>query len=722
MFLPLIGTPRLKCNRQSPCDQCEKRSITSTCHYIPYVTPRGGAPGPGAESPLSLGTFPRTKGTLSEPSMQARIRHLEHLVQVLKSQRRDGAEPGPPSGPQPPDGGHSEDEDRQIVCKVLNETAGHIVDDLRYVDSANWEAILDDITELTNNLKTVDHDPVIDPAVTKRGPVLLLGAFPQATIPEMLAHLPPRPAMDRIVARFFQAGEPAWIIFHVKTFLQNYNRFWEDPSQTTFTWLGLLFVMICHTSLFCMRGDEEIPGNLGPPLEVFDAYRVRGAQCLALDDYTKPGEYKVETLILYFGTEYLRETDAMLGTSVLLSIVLRLAMHMGFHRDPRHYPEMPPFEGEMRRRIWTVLVGVDLLVSFQFGLPGNIHSRFYDTEPPRNLLDEDFDEDTKELPPSRPESERTLTLYTIVKNRILNVFGDIVTAITSRSPVKYSEIMQLDKTLEEVHDSLPSSLRYRPFSQSLIDPINLIMQRYWIELLYQKSRSILHRKYLGIAHMTTQVAHSRLTCLDAATKTLRHQYDIHCEIQPGGRLAKERWFLSSLSVHDFLLADMILCLELSYIYAAEKSPDASASAVRAFSTLNKTEAVIPKEQLLEILRTSRSIWQTMRHESSEANRAFKILSRMLTMSTGAAFESSPESVDSAAARLDVNCPAPFQLDFAATSSETLLPVLCFILFLEPSRLRVGLTIITSRIERSPVRAGGRKDAPGATVNSTSHNK
>ncbi|KAJ9133395.1 Fungal specific transcription factor domain-containing protein [Pleurostoma richardsiae] len=661
---------KLKCNRASPCDQCEKRDIASTCDYVPYVHGRaegnGGRP-PSAPSARGAGPS-RPRQPTSESTLQARLKHLERLVQVLKSQRKDSSsrrgseaqdvlvdyddemEPGPNIGNE--------------ACQQFKETAGPIVDDLRYISGANWEAILDDITKLTDDLKTVDDEtldyPGVDfemPESAQQGPILLLGTFPKTSLQDMLTFLPPRPVTDRLIARFFAGKEPAWLLFHIPVFLKKYEEFWQNPTATSFTYLGLLFVMICHAALFCLRGDEEVPGNLGSPSHVCDVFRIRTAHCLALDDYTKPGNHKVETLLLYFGTEYLRQNDAALGTSVLLSVILRLAMHMGFHRDPKHYKEMSPFEGEMRRRKWTLLTEIDALVSFQFGLPPNTLREYYDTQPPRNLLDEDFDESSTELPPSRPETERTSALYTIIKSRVMGVFSQILRSINSRSTPPYEEVMKLDKRLEDAHNTFPPMLRMRNFSQSIIDPIDLIMQRYWLELLYQKCRSVLHRKYLGVARMDSRYAYSRWACIDAATKTLKCQYDIHMEIQPGGRLSKDRWFVSSLSVHDFLLADMILCLELSYLLKGiEPSPPGVVDA----ASPSTAETVISKDQLLELLRTSRSIWQTKRKESAEANRAFKILSRMLSLSTGVDYSSSPESSGNVPEPTDVTQPPVFQ--------------------------------------------------------------
>ena len=52
----------------------------------------------------------------------------------------------------------------------------------------------------------------------------------------------------------------------------------------------------------------------------------------------------------------------------------------------------------MRRRTWAVIWNVDYSVSAQFDLPRMIHASKYDTTEPRNLVDTNFDINTKELP------------------------------------------------------------------------------------------------------------------------------------------------------------------------------------------------------------------------------------------------------------------------------------------------------------------------------------
>jgi hypothetical protein len=65
---------------------------------------------------------------------------------------------------------------------------------------------------------------------------------------------------------------------------------------------------------------------------------------------------------------------------------------------------------------------MDLMISFQLGLPSNICLEDCDTKSPRNLLDSDFDADTQDLPASRSENEFRRLLWFIVKGRqMINV-------------------------------------------------------------------------------------------------------------------------------------------------------------------------------------------------------------------------------------------------------------------------------------------------------------
>ncbi len=99
------------------------------------------------------------------------------------------------------------------------------------------------------------------------------------------------------------------------------------------------------------------------------------------------------------------------SASFLWAGIIRLALHMGYHRDPRHFEDITPFEGEMRRRAWALLVECDTIVSFLFGLPISIPRRFTDTKLPGNTWTRTSTKTCPPRLPPRPDSQMTRVLY-----------------------------------------------------------------------------------------------------------------------------------------------------------------------------------------------------------------------------------------------------------------------------------------------------------------------
>ncbi|KAF3014594.1 hypothetical protein E8E15_004107 [Penicillium rubens] len=535
---------KLKCCRNHPCGNCKKRGEATSCTYV--------------------GRGPRAKaqhGRSSPTLVQDRLHHLENLVKSLAQNQR--SEPDIDFNAVQPKSRADSDRDAALVpvdtgtLVVKNEGTS-------YIDGANWRAILEEINDVKECLdedgensddEGVEVDPYDDPS-----PVLLLGHGPPVSKEEVLMDIPPRSIADRLVSRFLKTSEPARVLIHVPTFQKEYEEFWLRPADKSFTWISLLYsIMTLSLSLY-YRGSEPLPSSMADPMKSWAIFRKRSSQCLIQANYIAPGRYKGEALFLYSLTEFYRTQDSHIGMSYLLGMTIRLTMRMGYHRDPRHYPMLSAMDGEMRRRLWALLVQLDTLVSFSVGVPRTIQPWQYDTELPSNLLDTDFDETSVQLPPERPSNEGTDCTYTRAKSHIMSVFGQITDLAFSREHSSYDEVMEIDRCLETSHDMLPSCLQIRPMTQCIADPAELTARRFALELLYQKARLVLHRRY--IAETNTKFAYSRSVCLAAARKALQHHKEIWTEFMPGGQLHAERFFLKSLQ-NSFLLSAMILCLEMS---------------------------------------------------------------------------------------------------------------------------------------------------------------
>lgn len=340
-----------------------------------------------------------------------------------------------------------------------------------------------------------------------------------------------------------------------------------------------------------------------------------------LADITKPVNHMIETLILHLHSEHGRNKDSEAGIWILVGMIVRLALRMGYHRDPKYYPGISPFRGEIRRRVWTFVRLSDLLFSFQIGLPNMIRRGDSDTEVPRNLFDDEFDEDTKVLPPSRPSTEATPISFMIAKASLAFVFGKVIESLHSLSACTYDDIIALDQNLKEALAEFPPHLRLRPIEESMDDPAALVMQRFSLSILYHKGQCVLHRKFLARARENNRYAHSRRTCVDSSMDLLRHQATLHYESLPGRRLHDMKVFINSLTAHDFLLAAMIVCLDLWY--GAE-----SEGAGRSSGDLY-TWGLERRADMIHALEVSNEIWTETKDQSMESYKASEILTVIL---------------------------------------------------------------------------------------------
>lgn len=251
-------------------------------------------------------------------------------------------------------------------------------------------------------------------------------------------------------------------------------------------------------------------------------------------------------------------------------------------------------------------------MSFQLGLPSMIPTEYCDTEAPRNLNYSDFFPDTTVLPPTRPLSDHTLVLYTIVKGKVMDVFKRIVAHTQSLSSPPFETTMMLDVEMREMYNNIPPDYKMKPISRSFMDASSTIMNRCCIELLYLKAIVVLHRRYLDTDTSNSKYAKSRCACLDAALDILSRQADLHQASQPRGQLYEDRWMVSSLTAHDFLLAAMVVCLELSVHMRT-----ATASRYGDFA------------RQFEALKTSHMIWASASPCSKEARTAAQALELMI---------------------------------------------------------------------------------------------
>ncbi|KAM3078956.1 hypothetical protein ACMFMF_003882 [Clarireedia jacksonii] len=412
-----------------------------------------------------------------------------------------------------------------------------------------------------------DHDDVEDASTDSKGYDsygVLFGAKRALPYHYVLSQfLPTRQKADRLVGAYFRSRTVAAPFIHTGQFRRLYQTFWDNPVASPPLWTSLLFSMFgISTDVLSRTSGTEGHGATG-------RFATAAAHCLIAGEYHRPQRFSVEALLLYAQAQCFNGKDFGPEIAVLFGTLIRLATVMCYHRDADNFKgKVSAFEGEIRRRAWSLCMQLDTLVAFRLGLPTNIQFPTWDTKPPTNLLDSDFDEDTLELPPARPITEPTQLQFHVSKHKLVTVLEKIIRHTLPATECSQEELQAIDQELRDTFMNLPAFYQPRPMTDSIVDSPSVVVSRLCVHSIYQKSLCVLHRKYI-----TRGNVNSIQVCYSTASDLIRQFMDIYKEFGAGGQFETEQWFMGNITLHDFLLGCTTLCLCLLYTRNSAANPE-----------------------------------------------------------------------------------------------------------------------------------------------------
>ncbi|TGJ82565.1 hypothetical protein E0Z10_g6230 [Xylaria hypoxylon] len=546
----------------------EKRGIGSSCTYV-----ASDAPSPPA-------------------GVQDRLRQLESLV-VSYMNQNEGADisalaQSPPSIQEP---------DTSLALADVGSLKSSSTE-TKYRDQTHWDTILDAITELKEDLGESDGpEPALVPpelpSVNSLDSPLLYGCK-RCTKAEILAAVPSKEFADCLVSECFEILEISSCAINKREFLKQYASFWEHPQDVPIMWLGFLFSILSISINFREFDAENIQsGSQLDYVSLSASYREKTVQCLVLGQYTRCGPYVIETLLHHFAAEFMRRRDVNNEAWLILSTTVHLA---------------------------------NIATSGQLGLPRLINDSFVDTAEPRNLLDDDFDVNSTELPPSRPDSDPTPMLVVLSKLRTARMYTAVASVVTSTQPPTYAQVLQVDRQLEDMFSRIPEYCTLKTHTNSIIDPPQIVLQRVFIQMNHHKAQVILHWRYLALAHKDDRYSYSTKTTVSAALKILKLHRTIYEGLKTGGRFYSVRWRVTCFFNHDYILAMSILCFYLKQNGDKISRPELN----EIQQTLRQSKAILLRTQMsTEVERAAAAIESALPgilgHDSDESSSESQVL-------------------------------------------------------------------------------------------------
>ncbi|KAJ4417877.1 hypothetical protein N0V82_005934 [Gnomoniopsis sp. IMI 355080] len=193
---------KLRCDRQLPCKTCADKGIALACTYL---------------APSQSNSTSKVTVSVSE-----RIQQLEALVHSMAQQMQNTAHnPATSAGLTKIDPGKMTTTTAKRPHVSANEAApsAAVLEPVHslgenYVSSVHWSAVLDSISELKDQYDKEETARVLANSESPRhksGPRLLYEPV-HATKSEILATIPARPIVDRLIARYFNAQGVAPVV------------------------------------------------------------------------------------------------------------------------------------------------------------------------------------------------------------------------------------------------------------------------------------------------------------------------------------------------------------------------------------------------------------------------------------------------------------------------------------------------------------------------------
>ena len=231
------------------------------------------------------------------------------------------------------------------------------VEGASYVGASHWTAILKEIAEVRNYLD--ENDDVAETVeedwdtVYQRS-TITLGAPKPVSKASLIAQLPTKEEVDRLLPLWFNSSDPLLFMIHAPTFRAEYSQFWKDPTNTPTMWIALLYGAMALAIILGPRSTDfeayyRANQNTGanstfptavspkslPTRDLAEKYQNLATSAMALGDIAKPQPYVLEAALVHVEGVFLSKTDHHVRVWFLIGVIIRIALRMGYHRDVR---------------------------------------------------------------------------------------------------------------------------------------------------------------------------------------------------------------------------------------------------------------------------------------------------------------------------------------------------------------------------------------------------
>lgn len=357
--------------------------------------------------------------------------------------------------------------------------------------------------------------------------------FPDPDTVSLVLLLPSRRVVDDLVVLYLTYIESTYRIFHVPSFLRELDQFWaqkETPELVAPAFVVQLLLLLANA--WNLADPDALKSKSDDSLKCYTAVEwvLHAEKWLDNASIKRPEITALRLYVLLImaqNSHGMQRSKAWLATDTLI----KQAMLAGYHRDPSHYTKISEFNKEMRRRIWTTIVELDLQVALDRGMPPSVQISDYDAEPALNINDNEVHESITEPPAGRPIGELTDCSFQTTLAQSLPLRLKICKLMHSpRISCHYDEILRMDCELGRHLFKIPT------WSTSEADDMQtqhkVILLKSLLETKLGHCLLSLHTPFAVIAYKEPLFIASSRARMEVATMMLSTQRRLHETARP----------------------------------------------------------------------------------------------------------------------------------------------------------------------------------------------
>lgn len=437
---------KVRCDKREPCSNCVKAN--SECVFPPP------------------GRAPRKPRRPHDAELLKRLRRLESVVDSLGTQVDEDGNVHPsveesrnnrrsisetldlaPQGP-----ARKDSLDLNIGRLLIKDGRS------RYVSNDFWNSIGEEIADIRHTLdspSSEEDEDIASPDSAMDAPGRHVHhqewIFGYSSTMYDMSKVHPSPSQIFIIWEIFKENvDPVVKIVHAPT-VKNIIMKAAVSTSSLSKASEALFYSICFAAVVSMTEDQckQLLGMAKDSL--MQRYRFAVEQALARAQFMNSSNLVVLQAFVQF-LICVKYIDTSRSIWALGALAMQHAQGQGLHRDGTNF-KLPPFEVEMRRRLWHHISLLDARASEDHGADPTFQDHAFDTKLPLNVNDEDIWPEMTEPPHEQPgASDMTFTLIRFETGHIQRKLRMTASGDTEEDQMKL--IKEKESLIDQTHQQM----------------------------------------------------------------------------------------------------------------------------------------------------------------------------------------------------------------------------------------------------------------------------